>query len=342
MSTSNSNDSVKAKIKKKMKGLCGANDLELTLKREMAFLRQEIASSRAALPGSGPVLLESGLEIMPGSEYARYALPLDYLPSRDYQPRWGHNRPVIKDIADFFEAHAQAYQDFLNYMQSMNVRHIALSLNEKIQPPTPAWLGGAMSPFDELALYAMVSKYKPSKFFEVGSGISTCFARQAISDSNLVTRLVSIDPEPRAEIDAICDEVYRYGLETIDITYFDQLEPGDFLYIDGSHRSFTNSDVTVFFIDILPRIKPGVIIHIHDVVLPWDYPDMFLKWYWSEQYLLAVYIMAAKERLTPLLPTAFVCRSPLFENYFSAPFIQVGVNDPAEWRGGGSFWFTKK
>jgi hypothetical protein len=64
-----------------------------------------------------------------------------------------------------------------------------------------------------------------------------------------------------------------------------------------------NSDVTVYFIDVLPRIKPGVTMHIHDILLPWDYPESSKSWYWNEQYMLAVYMMASKATLCPMLPT---------------------------------------
>ena len=112
--------------------------------------------------------------------------------------------------------------------------------------------------------------------------------------------------------------------------------------INGKYMN-GNVDVTVFFIDILPRLQPGVVIHLHDITLPWDYPDMFLYWYWNEQYLLAVYLLSARELVTPLFPTACVCRSPLFEEHFKIPFINdAALSDLSVWRGGGSFWFTKK
>jgi hypothetical protein len=77
-----------------------------------------------------------------------------------------------------------------------------------------------------------------------------------------------LDPEPRAQIDALCDTSIRRRLEDCDLSMFDQLEAGDILFFDGSHRVFTNSDVTVFFLELMPRLKPGVIVHIHDIFLP--------------------------------------------------------------------------
>ena len=104
-----------------------------------------------------------------------------------------------------------------------------------------------------------------------------------------------------------------------------------------------NSDVTVFFIDILPRIKPGVIIHIHDITLPYDYPDSYKEWYWNEQYLLAVYLAASIENIVPLLPTAYICRNEKLRAMITTNLFSLGNAQRDEsWFGGGSFWFTKK
>jgi hypothetical protein len=195
------------------------------------------------------------------------------------------------------------------------------------------------APFDSVALYTMIRKYRPRLYLEIGSGITTCFAHRARRDGKLHTHIESIDPQPRASIDPICDAVIRDGLETCNLEIFDRLEPNDILFFDGSHRSFMNSDVTVFFIDVLPRLKPGVIVHIHDITLPWDYPESFVNWYWNEQYLLAVYLQGTRDRIHPLLPTAFICRDDAFAAEFATPIIDLGaINDG--WRGGGAMWFT--
>lgn len=205
--------------------------------------------------------------------------------------------------------------------------------------PEFGWIGIPYSPFDTLALYSIIRIYKPKVFLEIGSGTTTCIAHKAIKNNSTNTKIISIDPEPRAEIDSICDQVIRNGLETCDLQIFDRLEEGDILFFDGSHRSFVNSDVTVFFIDVLPRIKPGVIIHIHDITIPWDYPDMFLPWYWNEQYLLHVYLMGNMKRINPLLPTAFICRDPSLEAFFTTPMLDLGTQNDF-WKGGGAIWFT--
>ncbi len=131
-------------------------------------------------------------------------------------------------------------------------------------------------------------EFRPKRFVEVGSGDSTRSAsrRRSIRDHSLPTLITSIDPTPRAEIDKLCDFVIRKPLEEVELDVFDELGPGDFLFIDGSHRSFSNSDVTVAFLDVLPRLRAGVVVHFHDIFWPYDYPPEWADRYYSEQYLL--------------------------------------------------------
>jgi predicted O-methyltransferase YrrM len=95
--------------------------------------------------------------------------------------------------------HNQQYADFLDYMRSLDLRHISINLS-KGPSSKPAWIGGPICAFDSLALYAMIRKNQPHIYLEIGSGMTTCFAKQAIEDGNFDTKLISIDPQPRREI----------------------------------------------------------------------------------------------------------------------------------------------
>lgn len=281
-------------------------------------------------------------EVLPGTEYARYAIPVDYPPSREFTARYGYSRGRIEALETWFTKHTDDYLRMFDYLRTLRLDSIPTTAPLGASA-TPAWIGGAICAFDALMLYGMLQQRKPKTYLEIGSGMTTCFARQAVKDARLATRIISIDPSPRSEIDAICDEVIRCGLESYDLTALEQLNPGDILFFDGSHRTYMNSDVTVFFIDVLPRLKPGVIVHVHDIFLPWDYPESYKNWYWNEQYMLAVYLMNAMDRLTPLAPTTWLCRSPLFEAQFTVPPVDLGSDEAnRSWRGGGSMWFTKK
>lgn len=272
--------------------------------------------------------------------YARFALPIEYPPSRHLVPRYGYSTPVIPGIDHWLAERRDDYSAHLEKMSALKVGHISLQVEG--DSGKPAWIGGPICAFDSLALYSMIAIHKPRRFVEIGSGMTTCFARQAITDFKLSTRITSIDPEPRRSIDNICDEVIREGLEVSDLAWVDMLEPGDILFFDGSHRSFMNSDVTVFFIDVLPRLAPGVIIHLHDILLPWDYPPGFVEWYWNEQYFLAAIFMANPAGFRPMLPTTWICRNEEFRRKFDLRFVDLGSDElNASWYGGGSMWFTK-
>lgn len=304
-------------------------------------LTRQIEHTRLALEQLYGDRSKTFLQLLPGTEWSRYAIPLEYQPSRSFTPRYGGSHPPIAALAHWFDQNQSAYKQFLDFMYQLPIQHIPIEISPG-SPLAPAWVGGAITAFDCLALYAMVQKHKPRLYMEIGSGMTTCFARQAVMDRQLTTKIVSIDPEPRREIDSICDEIIRDALESFDLSRFEQLEAGDILFLDGSHRTFMNSDVTVFFIDVLPRLKPGVIVHIHDILLPWDYPESFKYWYWNEQYMLAVYMMNAMDRLIPLLPTAWISRSTEFNNYFKQPPLDLGSDAKNEsWKNGGSMWFTK-
>jgi hypothetical protein len=107
--------------------------------------------------------------------------------------------------------------------------------------------------------------------------------------------IISIDPQPRKEVDLVCDKAIRRPVEDIDLSIFEKLETGDTIFIDNSHRSFMNSDVTVVMLDILPKIKSGVLVGIHDIFLPYDYFDTWRDRAYNEQYLLGCYLLANPE-----------------------------------------------
>jgi predicted O-methyltransferase YrrM len=233
-----------------------------------------------------------------------YPLFLDY-PIRPV-PRYGYGKPPHPGLHAMFAADREEYRRLLAGFMHFQNKLLAIPARPSPNPQDPCWINGWLEGLDTLALYALVAQHKPALYLEIGSGYSTKVVRRAIRDHALATRVVSIDPEPRAEVDALCDTVIRQRLEDSDLSVFQSLAPGDILFVDSSHRSFMNSDVTVFFLEILPRLKPGVLVHIHDIHLPYDYPPERAEWYYSEQYLLAATLLMGQRRFRVLLPNAFV------------------------------------
>ena len=272
--------------------------------------------------------------------YGKYVIALEYPPSRDYQPRWGNTHPPHQGLIDLFNKYREDYCKLFHKLEEITPSLLKIKQEfSHDKPGEPGWVGGPINAIDTALLYLFMTEYQPKTYLEIGSGVTTLFAARAKRDRKLATRIVSIDPEPRAAVDSVCDEVIRYGLETADLSVFFDLEPGDIVFMDGSHRSFMNSDVTVFMLDVLPYLKPGVIIHFHDIVLPYDYPESFSSWYWNEQYILAAYLLAAKEKVKILMPSRFMSYTPELKQAIS-PMLKKWSGSHEVWLNGGSLWFT--
>ncbi len=287
-------------------------------------------------------ILSSPEKLIPqlNSYTGQYYMALEYPPSRDYQPRWGYTKPPHSGISKIF------HRDFDKHCQTLEKLAKLKPFFDKINiyfdhenAGEPAWLKTPLNAFDAALIYYFVTDLKAKTYLEIGSGVSTLFAARAIKNHSLDTQIISIDPDPRAEVDAVCDRVIRNGLETCELEIFSQLEPGDILFLDGSHRCFMNSDVTVFMMDVLPMIKPGVIIGVHDILLPYDYPESFKNWHWNEQYMFAVYLLAAANHIKILMPGRYMSFRPELEEAFSS-ILEDWKEDRSVWLGGGSLWFT--
>ncbi|MBK0328158.1 class I SAM-dependent methyltransferase [Rhodobacteraceae bacterium F11138] len=141
---------------------------------------------------------------------------------------------------------------------------------------------------DAEALYLMVRRFAPKQVIEVGCGNSTRITRQAILDGGISTRITAVDPYPRADIADVVDRFEQAPLETVDPAVFAGLEAGDILFIDSSHQVRMSNDVAHLFCRIIPALAPGVVIHVHDVFLPYEYPKRFFYDCpsWAEQYML--------------------------------------------------------
>jgi predicted O-methyltransferase YrrM len=202
---------------------------------------------------------------------------------------------------------------------------------------TPSWDNEFMPGLDSASIYSFVRSRQPRTYFEIGSGISTRFARRAIEDGRLESRIVSIDPSPRAEIDALCDQVIRQPLELVEADRLPALEEGDVLFLDGSHRAFTGSDATVFFCDVLPTLPPGVLVGVHDIFLPDDYPEPFIERHYSEQYLLAALLVGRPEWIELVLASDYVSKRPELAGELSSLWARPELAGIATQ--GGGFWF---
>ncbi len=255
------------------------------------------------------------------------------------QPRYGHGKPPHPQLHALFNRDRQSYHHTL-YELSQHLPAMARIETETPDFCAPTFHSRFYTGIDALALYGFIHRYKPRRYVEIGSGNSTHFARLAIQDAGLQTTITCIDAHPRREIHTVADTVIEKYLEETDLTPLLDLEAGDVFFFDGSHRAFTNSDVTVFFLEILPMLKPGVIIHIHDIHLPSDYPERWSGRYYSEQYLLACWLLANSDLFEVLLPAQFLLQDEEFEAIIRRLWGDMGCGHLPHI--GLSFWMTKK
>lgn len=142
---------------------------------------------------------------------------------------------------------------------------------------------------DAAVLHSIVRERKPPVVVEVGSGFSSRVTRAAL-DRNGQGRLVSIDPEPRADVSSVAHEARRVEVQDVPVSFFEALPPDAVLFLDSSHRAGSGSDVNHLLLEVLPALAPGVLVHVHDVFLPDDYPAALNLgpggWNYTEQHLL--------------------------------------------------------
>lgn len=255
-----------------------------------------------------------------------------------FASRWGYERENSEHIEKIFVAKQAEQLAFIKAMGAFAERFNAIPTETEIEK-SPRWKQGWFPPLDGMSTYTVAGHYKPKTIFEIGSGNSTKFFNQAKIDLNLDAKLISVDPHPREEIDVICDEIFRIPLEDMDLGKFDILKPGDVLFFDGSHRSFQNSDVSVFFIDILPRLSDGVIVGIHDIFWPVDYPPTWVDRYYNEQYLLAAYMLGFGIHFPLIFSCSYAWRNLPEEIHAVLPTELV---NRVERVSGGCIWFEKR
>src|SRR5512139_397456 len=159
----------------------------------------------------------------------QYSLVLNYPTSAENEPRWGYGKLTHPLLYEILNRQRQTYAGLLLRFLDFKEKYTRIPVNESEINPEEPYLANLWFPgLDSLTLYCLLAMRRPKRYIEIGSGHSTKFARRSIRDNLLNTRLISIDPEPRAGIDRLCDEIYRQPLEQLDISFFEQLEDGDF------------------------------------------------------------------------------------------------------------------
>lgn len=264
---------------------------------------------------------------------------LDY--KVDMKPRYGHGKPVHAALKTIIEENKALYAQLLKKaVEYKEIFHSIKKASDESSPTLPVYNNGFLPGLDIVSIYTILREYKPRKYVEVGSGNSTKVAYKAKLDGQLDMEITSIDPYPRAEIDQLVDKVVREPFENVDLKFILDLEENDVLFIDNSHRILPNSDSMVFFMEVLPKLKSGVIVHIHDIYLPYDYPQIMCDRAYSEQYGLAFFILANPQKYLTLLPNYFISEDQELSEIISDIWDHNNLKDVE--RHGGSYWIKIK
>lgn len=151
---------------------------------------------------------------------------------------------------------------------------------------------------DAAMYYALIRDLRPKRVIEIGAGYSTRIADRALQRNRADGHhgeLVCIEPFPQPRLTDALPQVtlIKEPVERVALEVFDQLQANDVLFIDSSHAVKFGGDVCREFLEILPRLQPGVWIHVHDIFFPHDYPVSWLverRLAWTEQYLLEAFL----------------------------------------------------
>jgi hypothetical protein len=189
-------------------------------------------------------------------------------------------------------------------------------------------------------LYATLCHFRPKSIIEVGSGFSSLI----IADVNrrILMRSLEfscIEPYPRQFLIDGVDGIHRLvqkKVQEVELSFFDRLDAGDILFIDSSHVSKIGSDVNYLFFSVIPRLRPGVMVHVHDIFLPDEYPKVWAidqGRNWNEQYLLRAFLQYNNDWQ--------VMWAAHFMGTRHMPAVQATFPRYPKLGGGGSLWLRR-
>ncbi len=190
---------------------------------------------------------------------------------------------------------------------------------------------------DALALLAVMTTARPRRYIEVGAGHSSCAALD-INEHYLggTAEMTFIDPHPEKFHQLLANfpddrqRIVPSRLQDVPLERFAALESGDILFIDSSHVAKTGSDVVDYMFRILPVLRPGVFVHVHDIFYPFEYPWRWIaeeNRSWNEAYLLRAFLHSnPRFRVLYFSDWIFKCRRDLFETRMPLCLLNAGAS----------------
>jgi len=217
-----------------------------------------------------------------------------------YQPMVNPKKHLIKSLREDRELPGINFNttEQLNLLLKFNfdeeLEKFPLEKSEKLEF---YYNNGSYCSGDAEYLYNIIRHFKPLKTIEIGCGSSTLMMRNAIlqnttENNNYQCQRICIEPYEQPWLENEGVKLIRKRLETIDKSFFQKLEANDILFIDSSHIIRPQGDVVFEYLEILPTLKPGVLVHIHDIFTPKDYLNEWVYKHslWNEQYLLEAFL----------------------------------------------------
>lgn len=197
------------------------------------------------------------------------------------------------------------------------------------------------------ALHTMIRKFKPKKIVEIGSGNSSKVIAAALkrneSETGIPAHYRIVDPYPNPYVFELgANQVDSKRVELCNPEDFRNLAENDILFIDSSHVVKPGSDVNFLILDVLPNLNPGVVVHFHDISLPYEYPKAYatsptFRVFWNEAYLLQAFL-SGNQDFEVLLMMNLVQEEHM--DVFQKAFPHFSLSD--NWANSGSFWIRRK
>lgn len=260
-----------------------------------------------------------------------------------YDPIFDYREAASRRLPTRLVLNGESQLSFLKELRYPN-EWAALPIDLPAGSPVRYYYGnGAFEFVDAECYYGLIRWLKPSRILEVGSGFSTLLALEAIrkcqaDDPSFHCNLTCIEPYERPFLETLDINLVRAKVEDVPLSHFENLTAGDILFIDSSHMIRPGGDVLHLVLGVLPLLKRGVWVHVHDIFLPDDYPAAWLRdefRLWNEQFILEAYlaggadyeVMIALNHLSKRHASELGSIFPNFEKY---PGIAPG-----------SFWIRK-
>ncbi len=237
-----------------------------------------------------------GLSVFPSANYYSPLPEMDNL--KKNLKRWCKPSEMvgvsfdIEEMKQFLKDLEDTYSD--EYTEIMSYKHLEISK-----------FGPGFTRGDARLLYYMIRHTEPKRYIEVGSGLSTKYSSLAAEQNEKIGKpfkMTCIEPYPYDSLYSIKNvDIMKQEVQNVDLSFFDQLDSGDVLFIDSTHIVKIDSDVAFLFLEVLPRLRKGVKIHIHDINFPYNVPypsELYIfgkrfpqwPWFFNEPMLLQAFL----------------------------------------------------